>query len=64
MFVLNLVLWQPFADKGLDLLEDLHIVLCDQSDGLAGAAGPCSPTDSVDVVLGVRWDVKVDYSIH
>src|ERR1700722_15247162 len=41
-------------------LHQFDVILCDKSDGFSRASGLSSPSDSMDVILGVRWYVKVE----
>jgi hypothetical protein len=46
-----------------DALEQLDVVLADERDRGAGAAGPSRSPDPMDVVLGVGRDVEVDDAV-
>ena len=50
-------------DELLDLLEDLHVVLRDESDGAAGPASTGGAADPVNVVFGVGGDVVVENAV-
>lgn len=59
-----LVLVKFLAKEGLNLLKDLDIILGDDGDCSSGTSCSSCPTNSVDIVLAVCWDVKVDDQIN
>ena len=63
MFILDLELRKFLANESLDFLEDLNVILGDQSHCLTGLASPSRASHSVNVILRVGWDVKVDDNI-
>ena len=64
MLVLHLELGELLTNQSLNLLEDLHIVLGDESDGLSGLACSGGAAHSVHVVFRVGRNVKVDDNVH
>jgi hypothetical protein len=64
MLVLEGILLKFAPDQLLDLLEDLDVVLGDQSHSTTGSTCSCSPAYTVNVVFTVAWDVKVNDNIH
>ncbi len=51
----------PLADGGFDFLEILSLVAGAEGDRLAGGAGPCGPSDAVDVAFRLVGQVVVDH---
>ena len=64
MLVLHLELGELLTNQSLYLLEDLHIVLGDESDGLSGLASSGGAAHSVHVVFRVGRNVKIDDNVH
>lgn len=54
--------WRPA--RYLDSLVQLDVVLRHKCKRAAGPSGASRPTDTMDVVLGVPWDLKVDNDVH
>lgn len=52
------------ANELLDLLENLNIVLSDESYGTTGPASASSTSHSMHVVLTVTGDIVIDDHIH
>lgn len=48
----------------LDALEELHVVLRDESNGFARAPGACRAAHSVNVVFGMLRHVEIHNHIH
>lgn len=59
-FLRYLVLLNFLAKEAFNLQEGGLVLLTDQRKGCTFAAGTGSTTDTVDVVLGIMGDVKVD----
>lgn len=63
LFVIDRVLADPTTHSILDLLESLHIILCDYTNGLSVLTNPGCPADAVYVVLRVA-EVIVDHEFN
>ena len=55
---------QLLADQGLDTLKELDIVLRDERDRTSTTTSSCRTTDSMDVVLAVGRDIKVEDQVY
>ena len=59
-----MVLNQLLANQFLGALQDLDIILSDDGDRSTGLPGAGGPADTMHVILGVIWNVKVYYDVH
>ena len=64
VFVFNWELNQLLTNECLDFLENFDIVLGNERDCFTGLACSSCATDSMDVVLGVSWNIEVDHDIN
>jgi len=64
MLIITGVLIKLVADELLDLLENLNVVLGDESNSTTGPASASSTSDSMDVVFTVTGDIVIDDHIH
>ena len=64
MFVLHFVFCELFADKSLDLLEYLYVVLGHNSDSFPCLSSTGRSADAMHVIFGAAWDVEVDNDVY
>lgn len=63
MLFLDLVFGQFLVDQSLDFLENFDIVLGYQGNSFTCLTSTSCSTNSMDIVFGVAWDIKVDDDI-
>ena len=64
MLVLHFVFCELFADKSLNLLEYLYVVLGHKSDSFPCPSSTGSSADAMHVIFRAAWDVEVDDHVH
>ena len=55
--------WQLLAKKGLNLLENLNVILSDNSDRFTSLAGTRRTSDPMHIIFRIGRDVIIDDDI-